>query len=235
MQFTDTSSLLIVRSYEVLSLALFIYGAYYVWRSRNPLYYGVYSGTAIGGAVFEWVFDSRYFFRLTVDERFIPAWTMDGVGAPAAMIFFYAFFFGIPTLIILKNHERLTGKFGAKGPVYIFLLLAIFGTPLFECINTSITHIYQYHQEERYLFWGMPWSNFWFSAAMFLFPYFGLLMSKTILVALDRRPKGDPRQYTHYAFVLGFASIITGFFIASTLNGVWYAWAEPWTYSHRPF
>lgn len=111
------ADLAVVRAYEILACLLFVLGLFWVWRSRQPLYYGVYLGTSIGGGIFEWIFDSRHYFRLTADERFIAAWTIDGVVAPLAMILFYAFFFGIPlcgfrivTTIGQLDRHRATGR-----------------------------------------------------------------------------------------------------------------------------
>ncbi len=229
------TSLVVVRSYELIGALLFLGGLIGVWRSRNPLYYGTYLGSSIGGGIYEWIFDSRYYFRLTADEKFIPAWTMDGVPAPLAMILFYAFFFGIPLLWLVHRHEVLVQRFGPRGLYLMLATLGVVGTPLFECLNTSVTHIYRYHQAERYLLWGMPWSNLWFGALMFVCAYWGLVQARSILGFPQTPPAELKPQQRRLATALGFAAIITGFFVASTINGVWYVWAEPWISSPRPF
>lgn len=229
------ATLATVRAYELIAAFLFVAGLIYVWRARNPIYAGAYLGTSIGGAIYEWVFDSKYYFRLTIDDRFIPAWTMAGVKAPLAMILFYAFFFGIPLMILLNRHDQLVGRFGPRG-LYVFLgLLGVIGTPLFECLNTSITEIYKYNQAEQYLLWGMPWSNLWFGALMFMLPYWGLRKAEG-LVALSRKAALlDNRSVNGLGVILGFSAIITGFFVAASLNGIWYVVADPWIPTTRPF
>lgn len=231
----NEASLFTVRAYEIISGLLFLGGAFYVWWLRNPLYVGMYLGSSIGGGLFEWIYDSRYYFRLVIDEKFIPAWTMDGVEAPLAMILFYAFFFGIPLLIVLQHHEAAVRRFGPRGLYVVLALAGIIGTPLFECLNTSVTHIYHYQQAPEYLFYGMPWSNFWFGALMFICPYWGLVQVKKILVLVEANPAISQATLRQWAMALGFAALITGFFVASAINGVWYAWAEPWIASPRPF
>lgn len=229
------ASLAVIRGYEAVAGLLFLVGLIWVWRARRPLYYGVYLGSSVGGGIFEWVFDSRYYFRLTADERFISAWTIDGVEAPLAMILFYAFFFGIPLLWIADRHEALKQRFG-NAKVYIgLLLLGVIGTPLFECTNVSIAHIYHYHQAEPYLLYGMPWSNLWFGALMFVCPYWGLIQVRSLLDSIQSAPQRFGWFSWQQEAALGFAVIITGFFVAATVNGVWYAWAEPWVASPRPF
>jgi hypothetical protein len=227
-----------IRSYEILSAVLFVIGLIYVWRARSPLYFGAFLAAAIGGGVFEWIYDSKYYFRLVADNRFIPAWTMDGVKAPLAMILFYAFFFGIPLMITHKHYELLKRRFGPRG-LYVFLaILGSVGTLLFEFTNTSVTEIYKYRQAPTYLLWGLPWSNLWFGALMFVIPYWGLRKAGDLVAlqaehqkAIDGTAKGDPILAT----ALGFSAVITGFFVASVINGVWYVFAEPWISTTRPF
>jgi hypothetical protein len=160
---------------------------------------------------------------------------MDGVPAPLAMIFFYAFFFGIPLLLLCERHEWLKARFGPRGLYMVLAVLGIVGTPLFECLNTSVTQIYRYHQAEQYLFYGMPWSNFWFGALMFICPYWGLVQGRAILGFPQISAAALEPEKRRLAVALGFAAIITGFFVASVINGIWYAWAEPWIESPRPF
>lgn len=229
------TSLAIVRSYEVIGLLLFCGGLVWIWRSRNPLYYGTYLGSSVGGGIYEWIFDSRYYFRLTADEKFIAAWTMDGVPAPLAMILFYAFFFGIPLLWLAQRHETLVQRFGPRGLYLMLSLLGVVGTPVFECLNTSVMHIYRYHQAEPFLFYGMPWSNLWFGALMFICPYWGLVQARRILGFPQRSADTLGQEERRLALALGFAAIVTGFFVAASLNGIWYVWAQPWIDSPRPF
>jgi hypothetical protein len=221
-------SMFVIRLYEVLGAGLFLGGLWWVVRSRQPLYYGAYLGASIGGGVFEWIFDSRYYFRLTADSRFLAAWTIDGVESPAAMILFYAFFFGIPLLLVLQHHDAIVGRLGVRGLYGALATAGVVGTPLFECTNTSIAEIYTYHQRDGYLLWGMPWSNMWFGALMFVCAYWALLRARELAAT----PAGAS---TPVAVALGGAAIVTGFFVAATLNGVWYAIAQPWTATPRPF
>ena len=67
-------------------------------------YRQVYLASSIGGNVMECIFDSRWHFRLTIHHEFIPAWKMAGEVASVAMSLSYAFFFGIP-LVILIDHK----------------------------------------------------------------------------------------------------------------------------------
>jgi len=231
----DSASLAIIRLYEIVSLLLFLGGALYVWRSKNPVFYGVYLASALGGGVMEWVFDSKYYFRLTTDERFITAWTIAGEKAAAAMILFYSFFFGIPVVLLRDNCQVLNRNLGHYGTYLFSIALGFFGTPLFECTNTYVAHIYKYHQRDEYLFYGMPYSNFWFGALMMSIPYWGLEKAD-VLVRLIPRTSLAPWEQKLMASGIGFAVVITSFFVAATINGVWYANAgDIWIPTPREF
>ncbi|CZR53547.1 uncharacterized protein PAC_03426 [Phialocephala subalpina] len=226
---------LTVRTYEVLSLALFLGGCVYVWRSKNPVYVGIYLASSIGGGIFEWIFDSKYYFRLTADNRFISAWTMAGEKAPAAMILIYGFFFGIPLVLLRQYKAVLYQRAGNTGIYCLIFSLGFFGTPAFECTNTTVTKIYKYHQRDEYLFYGMPYSNFWFGVLMMGLPYWGLEQAEALTTLIPRTMLSRSRQKLLAASV-GFSTVITAFFIAATLNGIWYATAgDIWTETPRAF
>lgn len=222
----DDASLAVVRSYEALGLLCFLGGCAFVWKRRNPLYWGIYLGGSVGAAVFEWIYDTRFYFRLTASEHFVPAWTIDGVDAPLAMIFFYAFLWGVPLTLLLDRHDTVVKALGGAARLYAALIaFSMTTTPIFEIVNVSVTRIYTYHQREEFLFHGMPWSQFWFAPLLIVASYWGMVKARALAAEQDAVTR----------FALGFAAVITGFFVASTLNGVWYALAEPWAATSRPF
>ena len=231
----EVASLLVVRLYEGISFLLVLGGLWYVWRSRNPVNYGVYTASSLGGGVMEWVFDSKYYFRLTTDERFIAAWTMAGEGAPMAMILFYAFFFGIPLMLLQRRRKALYEMLGYHKTHLFVALFGAVATPIFECTNTSVAHIYKYHQRDEYLFYGMPYSNFWFGAMMMELPFLALEQAYILVDMLSRTGLPVWKQKV-LAYEFGFGAVISAFFVASTINGIWYALAgDIWTPTPRMF
>lgn len=212
--------------YQMLSGVLALGGLVYLLRRRDPLHLGLYLGSAVGGGVFEWIFDTRWYFNLTPDERLVPLWRVDGVPAPLAMIFFYTFFFGIPLVLLLEHSDALFARFGRRGCYLGLTLVAAVGVLAFESFNTSVIGVYAYHQRPEFLLLGMPWSNLWFSPLIFCFAFWGALRARDLARAA---PAGST------ALALGFAVLVTAYFAAATLNGIWYALATPWTESGRPF
>jgi hypothetical protein len=230
----------LVRGYEALSALLVIAGLGYVVRRRNPLYAGLYLGSAVGGGVFEWIFDTRWYFNLTSDPRLVPLWRIDGVPAPLAMVFFYTFFFGIPLILLLEHSAALFDRFGRAGFFALLAVGAAVGVLAFEGFNTSVMGVYAYHQAPRFLLLGMPWSNLWFSPLIFCFAFWAALRSRDVLdvvaaAGTPDTPAGTRAARPATAVALGSAVLVTGLFAAATLNGVWYALARPWLESGRPF
>lgn len=229
------TSATVVRNYEIVSVVLVLVGLFYVWRTQNPVFAGVYLASSLGGGVMEWIFDSKWYFRLTVDEKFIPAWKIAGETGSLAMILFYGFFYGIPLVVLRNWKDTLYRNFGRTGTGFFVLALGVFGTPVFECFNTSVMHIYKYHQREEYLIWGMPYSNLWFGGLMMFLPFWGLQQVE-VLVGLIPRTNTTLLRQKLLGAGIGFSIVISAFFVAATLNAVWYAQAgDIWTPTSRAF
>ncbi len=227
-----------VRLYEGLSALLAIGGLIYVIRKRNPFYAGLYLGSAVGGGVFEWIFDTKWYFNLTTDPRLILLWSIDGVPAALAMIFFYTFFFGIPLILLVEHARALMDRFNTAIVYGAVVVLAMVGVQLFEGFNTSVVRIYTYHQADRFLSWGMPWSNLWFSPLIFGLALWGALRMRDVLHSVARLNQQAIVGAAHKggtAVALGFAVLVTAYFVAFALNGIWYLLAQPWVSSGRPF
>ena len=216
-------------AYQVLPAVLAVGGAWYAVRRRDAFYAGLYLGSALGGAVFEWIFDTRWYFNLTPDPRLIWLWHVGPVREPLAMVFFYAFFFGIPLILLLEHSDALFARFGRVRLYGLIVLVAALGVLAFEGFNTSVIGVYAYHQRPAFLLLGMPWSNMWFSPAIFCAAFWGALRSRDLL------HRATPPAQRSTQIALGVAVLVTAYFVASSLNGIWYVLAQPWSESPRPF
>ena len=108
------ANIVAVRIFELVCLSLWIYGIVWVRRSRNPVYAGVYTGSTllIG---FDWIFNSNWFFRVEFSDKFIDAFRIQGVSEPLAMALNYAFYFGLPVLLLVHHRDKLDRRFGGRG------------------------------------------------------------------------------------------------------------------------
>lgn len=229
-------SLFTIRAYELIFTATTLLTTTYVIRTRSPLNLGAYAAIAFGGgACFEWIFDSRFYFRGSADDRFIPFWTVQGDQHPLVMLPIWAVIFGTPFLFLLGHHEKLVKWFGERG-LYVFLgvVLGALGSTGFDIFNTSVVGIYQYHQREDFLFYGIPYSNMWLVAMLVVGPYWSLRKAQVLVKLLARTAETEQSKWW-IAFLLGVACVITPWFLAGSLNFIWYIWTEPWTETSRTF
>jgi hypothetical protein len=97
-----------------------------------------------------------------------------------------------------------------------------------------------YHQAPRFLLLGMPWSNLWSSPLIFCLAFWAALRSPDVLdvvaaAGTPDTPAGTRAARPATAIAIGSTVLVTAYFAAATLNGVWYALARPWLESGRAF
>lgn len=151
------------------------------------------------------------------------------------MVPIWAVIFGTSFFFLLENHEKSVKWFGEQG-LYAFLgvVLGAMGSAGFEVFNTSVVGIYRYHQREEFLFYGTPYANMWLVAMLVVGPYWSMQKAQ-VLVKLLARTAETERNKWWIAFLLGVACVITPWFLAGSLNFIWYIWTEPWTETLRTF
>jgi hypothetical protein len=198
----------------------------YVLRTRSPLNLGCYTAASIvGGVIYEWIFDSRFYalFHVLDDAQ------------PYVMLSIWAAVFGGLLVWLLESHELLAKRLGERGLWgFLAVVLGVGGTTAFEVFNTSVAGVYRYHQDEKYLFCGMPYSNMWFAAMSIVAPYWSMRKAQ-VLVKLLMRTNESEGSKRRIAFCLGLSCVITPWLLAAALNFVWYTWTEPWTETHETF
>ena len=227
------SQLVAIRAFEVVAFALFAVGVWYVWRTRSWVLRGGYAG-AVLTILFDWLFNTKWFFNVVYSSDFIPLFTIDGVRQPVALAFTYGFFFGIPTAILAHNRRSIDRVLGRWGWVVVFAGMGLL-QPLFEIPMTGLLHAWTYYQRPEFLIGGVIWSNIWFSGMLGVACYGGLRLvlrweERTDTSRLSRRESAT-RQ-----FLLGFGAVWVAFALCALLQLVfWYAPVQPWAPSPRPF
>jgi hypothetical protein len=145
-----------VRLFEIVSVGLFLAGLYWVIRQKNFFYLGAYSGSCFAGVYFDWINNTSWLFRVVYDSRFIPLFYLDGYPQPLAFSANYAFYFGIPLLLILHYRQQIANRLGERG-LYIFV--AAFGglaSPAFEIPMIQLLKLWKYYQRDEFLLGGVP-------------------------------------------------------------------------------
>ncbi|HIT76451.1 MAG TPA: hypothetical protein IAA98_12775 [Candidatus Avipropionibacterium avicola] len=222
-----------IRGFELLAVALFLFGVWYVWRSRSWVLRGGYAG-AVLTIGFDWMFNTRWFFNVAYSPEFIPLFVIDGVNQPVALAMTYGFFFGIPTAILAHQRHRLDRRFGRWGWLLVFVGMGLL-QPLFEIPMVKLLHAWTYYQRPEFLWGGVIWSNIWFSGMLGLGCYGGLRLALRWEGAVDPAAF-SPREQAVRQFALGVAAIWVAFTAATLVQLLfWYVPVAPWAPGPRPF
>lgn len=158
------ANLAVVWIWEVMSFALFLLGLAILRRKQNPVFWGIYSASALV-ILFDWVWNRNWFGAVTYSEYFIPAWGARGEIEPISLAFVYCFFFGIPMIILLEQRSNLDRRFGALQWPLLFALFAVPQMP-FEILASKVLHLWVYHVVPPWTVLGVPWSNAVFSGLL---------------------------------------------------------------------
>jgi hypothetical protein len=225
--------LIVVRGFELLSVLLFLGGLIWVIRQRKPLYYGAYLGACFAGIYFDWINNLNWFLRVVYDERFLTLFRIDGWPQPLAMSTTYAFYFGIPLIILIHFRDALQKRFGKLGQ-YLFVAVAgMIALPVFEIPMVQAFRLWTYYQKEQFLLGGVAWTNWIYSALLFLVIYASLkFVAENMPGNLVQAAAGSDRLK---GVLFSFGAFVTAFASVQFLMMIVYAVTNPWIPSPRPF
>lgn len=228
------ANLYVVRGFELLCVGLWLWGIYLVWRMRSPVTVGIYFGSSTL-MVFDWIFNTNWFFRVTYDSQFIPLWQIDGVVQPVALVANYAFYFGIPVLLLVSKREWLEQRFGRWNYLAVFL----FGAALDASFEIPAVQLglWAYHQAPEFLVGGLPWSNIWYSGLLTVACYGAarLAVRWAAVPVPESEPAAAAAELRWRGWAMGAASIWSAFYLSMCLQMLWYLAARPWVPGPRPF
>jgi hypothetical protein len=236
------ASVVSVRAFEALCVGAWLVGLYWVWRQRQPVYSVVYFGSSTL-MVFDWIFNTNWFFRVVYAEQFIPLWKIQGVVQPLALVCNYAFFFGVPVLMLVHARERLDRLLGPWVYAAVFGIGALLDL-LFE-IPMVWLGLWTYYQQPAFLLGGVPWSSFWYSGLLMLAAYAAARLAvrwgtsplpAQAALGTEGGAKflGQPEAWWR-GFFMGAAAIWSAFYICLSVQLIWYGTTQPWVPSPRPF
>lgn len=230
------SNLAIVRTYEFISIFLYVLALLWIIRQRNPLYLGAIIGaTLLYG--FDWAFCTRGFFNATYnpDLFVLPGLTNQGMVEPVVIPFNYGLPFSIIPILLTRSTAALEARMGKFG-VYIFAwICGVIGIAIYEIPTVHILHIWTYHQLPEYMVYGFPWSNFWLAGNLVLFPYIGFRFMSRWAAIPPHSGLAFGSETTWKGILMGGLPIWGGFYITYLLQLFWYANVLPWVDVGRPF
>jgi hypothetical protein len=229
------SNHLVVRSFEIVVLVAYVATLLWVWAQRNPLYLG----TLLAGMlcfVFDWAWCARSVFNVTFNPDLVPlpGITTQGVSYPAVLLPAWGLAFGFTTILLVRAAPLLDRRLGALGYAIVWLMGGI-GMTGFENLLVSGLHIYNYHLRPEFLAGAVPYSNILLSGNIQLLCYVLLRWTQKWSALPEHAGIHLGREVTWKGLVLGAVPLWGAFVIAFVVQLFWYAWAEPWTESGRPF
>jgi len=229
------SNLAIVRSFEIVTLLLWIASLAWTLRSRNPIYLGALLGaTVLFG--FDWMWITKGFFNVTYNPDLIglPGLEMMGIREPLVIPFAYGMAFGPFVSLLVMGAEGFDRRFGGWGYGVVWLIGAV-GVMLYEIPVVYLLHIWTYHQLPEFMIWGVPWSDIWLAGNMVLFSYAGLRWMQRWAAIPPGAGFSPSEENTWKGLLMGAMPIWTAFYLTYLLQLFWYSWAEPWVDAGRPF
>ena len=236
------ASLVSVRLFELAALLLWLAGVEFVRRHPKPLYIGAYAGSSTLFC-FDWAFNSKWFFNVRYSAHFLPLFRIHGEVQPIALTLTYAFYFGGPLLVAVHHRAWIDRHMGSRGWVAVFVISGLVN-PLFEIPLVHWLHLWTYYQRPGFLFGGVAWSNVWFSGMLFTTCYAAIRLGlrwTTVgapeVAVSDRAdsPVLPERERWWRDALLGTGAIWSSFYACMALQLIWYAVAQPWAVSPRPF
>jgi hypothetical protein len=229
---TPEAGTLTVRAFELVALLLWLSGILFLRRHPKPLYIGAYIGASTL-ALFDWTFNTRWFFNVSYDDSFLALWRIGGEVQPIALCMTYAFYFGCPLLLAVHHRDRIDAVLGRWAWPTVFLVSSLVN-PLFEIPLVRWLHLWTYHQRSGFELAGVAWSNTWFSGLLFTSCYGAVRLA---LRWAEAAPAGDipPSEVRWRDTAFGVASIWSAFYVSMQAQLIWYAVATPWGDSPRPF
>ena len=226
---------MIVRSYELFTVAIYIASLLWILRTRNPVYLGALIGaTLVFG--FDWAYVGKDFFNVTYnpDLLWIPGLDIMGMREPLAIPFAYGMAFGPFAVTLVMMRDKLDRAFGVWNYAVVWVIGAV-GVMLYEWPVVYLLKIWTYHQLPEHMIWGVPWSDIPLAGNLVAITYAGLRWMERWAQLPPRVGFAPGKETTWKGIVMGGLTPWAAFYITYVIHLFWYSYAEPWVDAGRPF
>lgn len=226
---------LIVRSYEIGTLLLYVWSFVWIWRMKNPIYLGAMLGaTFLFG--FDWSWVGKDFFNVTYNPEliWIPGIEIRGIREPLAIPFAYGMAFGPFAVMLVKMAGSFDRLFGLWGYAVVWVIGAV-GVMMYEVPVVYLLKIWTYHQLPEHMIWGVPYSDIWLAGNMVGLSYAALRWMERWAQLPPNAGFALSRETTWKGIVMGGVTPWAAFYITYLIQLFWYSYAEPWVEVGRPF
>lgn len=221
--------------FEVVSSIVYLAVAYWVLRRKSAFHLGILIGTTTTFA-FDWFWSTKSFFNVTFHPELhaLPGLVNGSVSEPWVILLHYGFCFTIPLVLLLRFSSQLDRLFGNWHYLIVWLMGVVF-VAAYEIPMVHIYHAWTYHQKPEQLFFGFPYSNFFFAGNLIFWPYlFTRCLRDWVTFSPDTGLSLNSRA-TWKGIVTGVIPVWSGFYLAGAIQLFWYTNTSVWIEAGRPF
>ena len=229
------SNFMIVKSFEIVTLLLWLYSLWWTLRTRNPLFLGALLGATLTFG-FDWSWIQKDFFNVTYnpDLFWLPGLGMMGIREPLVIPLAYGMAFGPFVVMLVMSKDWFDKKFGLGGYGVVWLIGAV-GVMAYEIPVVHILEIWTYHQHPEYMIYSVPWSDIWLAGNMVGISYAGVRWMERWAQLPENLGFGLNQETTWKGLVMGAMPIWTAFYLTYLIQIFWYSYATPWIEGVRAF
>lgn len=173
---------------EALFSLLWLVGLIIVAKTgATAIRLGTYLGATLFAFLWDWIQGGAWFFRLTFDDRLIPAFVLNGRAEPLFAPLAYGLVFGTAAVVGLAVYPHLHRKFGAWTYLVVGLVVGILDILVEGGVAVTLLKMYVFDYDTRWEILNLPWATVLYVMIMAA----GLLFAVVNVDQLIRRPPVD--------------------------------------------
>jgi hypothetical protein len=152
---------------EALFSVLWLIGLIIVAKTgATAIRLGVYLGATLFAFLWDWIQGQAWLFRITFDDRLIPAFTLDGREEPLFAPLAYGLVFGTASVVGLALYPYLHRKFGAWTYLLVGLVVGVLDILIEGGVAVTLLDMYVFDYDSRWKILNLPWATVLYVAIM---------------------------------------------------------------------
>ena len=176
---------------EALFSLLWLIGLIVVAKTgATAIQLGTYLGATLFAFLWDWIQGQAWFFRLTFDDRLIPAFVLNGRAEPLFAPLAYGLVFGTAAVVGLAVYPYLHGKFGAWTYLVVGLVVGVLDILVEGGVAVTLLKMYVFDYDTRWEILNLPWATVLYVVIMAA----GLLFAVVNVDQLTRRAHADAER-----------------------------------------
>lgn len=154
------SSDFVIHFGEVLFSLLWLVGLIVVVKTgATAIRLGVYVGATLFAFLWDWIQGQAWFFRLTFDDRLIPAFTLDGREEPLFAPLAYGLVFGTASVVGLALYPYLHRRFGPWTYLLVGLAVGVLDILVEGGVAVTLLKMYVFDYDSSWEILNLPWAT----------------------------------------------------------------------------